>query len=191
MRDYTRGYEEQLKAFRETKIQNEEAGYSNTAKIIVATLIARGENPGHIASILDIDSAVVVDWYRNLFLNQQDLVFRIDDFTYIREKNVVKADARTKGCIVKAVLDNLLTPASAMEAVGVSSAQVIKNWVNEFSRDCEIMMTLPPGSEYKIKTAYAYSKEDAEQVQALIFHHDREENELASRLREEYIAGRV
>lgn len=190
MRNYDRGYDEQLRAFYLERVRREEAGYRDDVKIIVSGLLARGENAEHIASLLQVSVQTITGWYRDLFLNQQELAFTIDDFTYIREKNVVRADGRTKGCIVKGIVEETLTTIEAAEAVGVSSLTTIENWVKTYSRDYDIMTTIPAGVDYLIKTAYAYSKEHAEQVQTLIFAHDREENELASQLREEFIAGR-
>jgi len=190
MRDYQRGYDELLIGFREERIANEQAGYTDAVKIVVSTLVARGENTQHIAQLLNIDSNVVTGWYRDLFLNQEDMVFAINEFTYVREKNVIRADARTKGCIVKAVLENMLTEEEAMEAVGVDNRQTITQWVNTYSRDYDVMVTLPAGVDYVIKTAYAYNREDATELQELIFRHDREENELASLRRQQAIARR-
>lgn len=190
MRQYERGYDAQLASFREERIRLEEAGYRNHVKITVATLIARGENAQHIAALLEIDTNVITGWYRDLFLNQQDLIFGIDDFTYIREMNKIRADARTKGVIVKGVIEERLTIAAAMEAVGANNQQTIRNWVNAYSRDYDVMTTLPAGTDYLIRTPYALNREDASQIQELIFRNDREENELASRLRETHIANR-
>ena len=193
MRNYTRGYDDQLIGFREERARLEEAGYQDHVKVTVSALIARGENAEHIASILEIGQAVVIRWYRDLFLNQEDLVFGIDDFTYIREKNAIKADARTKGCIVKGILEQRITREEALElvAVGTIGMQTINNWVLNYSRDCDIMMTLPAGSDMVIKPAYALNRVDAEAVQQLIFQHDREENQLASRNRETVMARRI
>ena len=190
MHEYTRAYETQLISFREERTRTEEAGYREHVKVTVSSLIARGENVQHISSILEVPEATCTGWYRDLFLNQQDMVFDIESFTYIREMNKIRADARTKGCIVKSILDGRLTEVTAAEAIGGIAPQTIRNWINSYSRDCEIMMTLPAGVEYTIKTPYAYCTVDAENIQTVIFNHDREENELASRLREEHITGR-
>ncbi len=188
MRHYERAYDEQLIAFREDRADGED--YPEHVMIEISALIARGENVEHIASLLGLDEQVVLEWYRDIFLNQQDLAFSIDEFTYIREKNLIRPDARTKGCIVKAIIEEQMTPEAAAEAVGVSSSQVVTKWITDFGRDCEIMTTLPAGIDYKIRTAYAYNREHAEELQELIFRHDKEENELASQRREEYIASR-
>ena len=192
MRNYTRGYDEQLIGFKEEKIRLEEAGYQDHVKVTVSALIARGENAQHIAAILEIGQAVIMRWYRDLFLNQEDLIFGLDDFTYIREKNAIRADARTKGCIVKGIIENRITREEALELVqvGTLGMQTIENWINSYSRDCDIMITLPAGSDILIKPAYALNRADAEAVQQMIFHHDREENEFASQNRETAIAGR-
>lgn len=183
MRQYTRAYEEQLEGFRLERERLEEAGYRNDVKVIVAGMVASGENANHIAGLLGIDGDIVIGWYRDIFLNQQDLAFDVGEFTFIREMNKLRADARTKGCIVKAVLEETLTLEVAAEAVGVS-LQSIQNWINSYRRDYELMTTFPAGTDYQIKTPYAYTKEDADQLQALIFQHDREENELSSQLKE-------
>ena len=150
MREYTRGYDEQLIGFREAKILAEAAGYPNEVKVMVSALIARGENAQHIAEILTVHQSIVLGWYRDLFLNQEELAFGADDFTYRREMNVVKPDARTKGCIVKGILDGRITEQEALELVslGTTTITVIRNWVLKYTRDCDIMMTFPPGAEF-------------------------------------------
>ena len=183
MRHYIRDYDAQLASFVQERIRREEVGYRDYVKVFVSSLVARGENVAHIANSLDVSQETIIRWYHDIFLNQEDLVFGINDFTYIREKNKIKADARTKGCIVKAIVEETMDPNAAAEAVGVSGPQVVKNWVNEFRRDYDLMTTLPAGVEYKIRTSYAYKKEHAEQLQALILEHDRQENELSSRLK--------
>ncbi len=192
MRNYTRGYDEQLIGFREERARLEEAGYRNEVKVMVAAMVARGENAEHIASMLGIGAPTVLGWYRDLFLNQEDLVFGADDFTYRREMNIVKPDSRTKGCIVKGILDGLITEEEALELVniGTTSLIVIKNWVAKYTRDCDHMMTQPAGSEFLPGFAYSLNREDAELDQASIFLHDKIEAEAASARREAAIARR-
>ncbi len=185
MRQYTRAYDEQLRGYLQQKIEREEAGYRNHVKVMVASMVARGENAAHIAGILDIGEDVVVQWYRDLFLNQQELPFTIEDFSYYRDKNVLRADARTKGAIVKALVEETMSEEQALEALKVvQNVQTLRNWKLKYFRDYDIMIELPPGVEYSVKTAYAISAEAAEEIQEMIFHHDRIENEHASTLRD-------
>ncbi len=192
MRDYTRGYDEQLIGFREERTRLEEAGYRAHVKVHVSGLIARGENAEHISSLLGVHQTTVIGWYRDLFLNQQDLVFGAEDFTYRREMNVVKPDARTKGCIVKGIIDGRITEDEALElvSIGTTTKTVIRNWVLKYSRDCDIMMTHPAGSEFIPGFVYSLNREDAEIDQAQIFTNDKAEAEASSRRREAAIARR-
>ena len=186
MRDYIRGYDEQLIAFRQGRIEREEIGYADNVKITVATLLASGENAQHIAELLGIDSSVISLWYRDIILNQEDLPFGLDEFTYRREKNAVRADARTRGCVVKGVIEEVFSIQEAVEAVGntLVNETTIKNWVRTYSNDYDYMITMPAAREFQVGNTYSLTRDDAMADQALILQHDREENELASQRRE-------
>jgi transposase len=183
MRDYERAYEEQLRGFRREQLEDGRPAITNQQQLIVASLVERGENVNYIAQILDIRSVVIIRWHRNLFLNAEQAMFGSGDMTYIRDKNVVRPDARTIGNIIKAIEEEVLTEEQAADAVG-KSLQAVKKWRNEFLRDYEVMRTLPAGGMYSAKPPYSLNRDDMELDQALIWENDRAESELASRRRE-------
>ena len=186
MREYTREYTTQLQAFRAEKERTEQASYNDDVRIIVSSLIAQGENTHHIAGILGVNNSTVVRWYRDLILNEAELAFGMGDFTYIRDKNKLRADARTIGCVIKAIDEEILTIEEAMEAVGVNtSKRAVQGWINKYGRDFNVMLTMPPGTEYAIRTTYATTRADADELQALIYQHDLAENELSSQRKAE------
>ena len=185
MRTYTRAYEQLLVDFRTEKDRNEEVNYSGVAQITVATLISRGENSNHIANILAVSNDTVVSWYRTLILNEGDLAFNIENFSYFRKENKVKADARTIGCVLKAINDGIFTKEEAAEAIGLeTTTRVVNGWFDKYENDYEVMITMRAGQELVIHTAYATNRTDAEIMQATIFEHDRVENELSSQMKE-------
>lgn len=186
---YERGYERELRSFKTEKERQELAGYENHVKIRVATLIASGEDSNYIANILGLDQNVVVQWYRDLILNTEDLHFREDELSFYREMNMLRADARTIGCIVKSIIEETNTIESAMEIVGVSK-QTINKWIQTYTRDYEVMITLPPGVMYTIKPAYVYGLEAKTEEQERILSHDRIENRHAAQKRQTYLQER-
>ena len=190
MERHERGYEEEFRSFNTERLRREEAGYSDDVKVRASTLVAVGEDPNYIASLLDINGSVVVAWYRAIILNNEDLALREDELSFFREMNVLKTDARTKGCIVKAIVEERITVPVAQALVGLESDKQIRNWVQNYRMDYEVMTTLPPGSEFKPRPTYVYGLEAKNELQALIFSHDRQENTLAAQRREEYLVQR-
>jgi transposase len=185
MHDYEREYDERLRAFRREQLEEERPTITNQQQVIVAGLIARGENAAHVAQILGIDVETVVRWYRNLFLNEDQTFFGSADYSYIREKNILRADARTIGNIILAIENEDMSREQAAEAVG-SSNFTINKWMNKYLRDYEIMARLPAGVEYTIKPAYIYGKDEKDRLQNIIFDHDRAEAIDASQSRSAY-----
>ncbi len=190
MERHERGYENEFISFKTERLRREEAGYSNEVKVRASTLVAIGEDPNYIASLLDIDGAVVTNWFRTIILNTADLTLREDEYSFIREMNVIRADARTIGCMVKGVIEGIFTEENAKDLVGVSDVKIIKTWIQKFRRDYDHMLSLPPGVEYKIRPTYVLGLDSKNELQELIFSHDREENALSARRREEYLTSR-
>ena len=186
MREYERAYEEQLRGFRRSQLEDGRPAITNQQQVIVSSLIERGENAHFIADILNVEVAVVITWHRNLFLNEGQAMFGSGDMSYIREMNVVRPDSRTIGNIVKAIELEVITEEQAAELVG-KSIKAVKSWRNKFLRDYEVMTTLPAGGMYSIKPVYSLGKIDMELDQAEIFANDRSESEAASRRREAYV----
>ena len=190
MERHERGFEEEFRSFNTERLRNEEAGFNDEVKVRAAVLIAGGEDAHYIASLLEIDTAVVIGWYRTIILNNQDLTLGDEELSFYREMNVLKTDARTKGCIVKAIIEGRITTSNAQAIVGLESEKQIKNWVQKYSMDYEVMMTLPPGSEFNPRPTYVYGLAHKNELQELIFRHDRQENALAATRRAEYLEQR-
>ncbi len=183
-----RGYEEQLIAARVNRVNNEEAGYPDDVKLMVASMVLIGEDPAIIAGMLELDTAVVMAW-NHQFNQTIQFALREEEFTFIRDKNKLRPDARTKACVVKACVEEGLSFADAALILDMEESTV-KTWNLKYRRYYQSMIHMPAGSDIKIKPTYVMGLEHREELQELIYLHDREENTLAGTRRIEYLQQR-
>ncbi len=183
-----RGYEEQLIAARINRENNEEAGYPDDVKLMVSSMVLIGEDPTIIASILEIDVAVIMAW-NHQFNQTIEFALRQDEFTFIRDKNKLRPDARTKACVVKACIEEGLTNEEAALILDMQ-ASTVKTWNLKYRRYYQSMIHMPAGSDIKIKPTYVMGLDHREELQELIYSHDRQENTLAGTRRIEYLQQR-
>ena len=167
--NFQRGYELDLIAAREDKNQRELASYDDDLKLYVAMLIELGENPLYIASILEIPADTIIQWYNNLIVQNRRILLNTNDLSFIRDKNIIRADGRTIGIIVEKILNEDITHEQAAELMNHNHTKVISRWVNMYRMDYEIMQTLPPGVEYKPRQTYVMGIEARDQLQEEIF----------------------
>lgn len=183
-----RGYEDQLRAAKTNREVNEMAGYPEDVKLFASSLLEMGEDILYIARLLDIEPHTVSAWHHT-FTTQLNFVLREDEFTFIREKNVLRTDARTKGAIVKACIEDGVAELDAATLIGVTE-DTVKRWKVIYARDYERMIPLLPGCDLNRKSVYVMSLAHKEELQELIFRHDAEESVLATTRRMEYLQQR-
>ena len=111
--------------------------------------------------------------------------------SFIRDKNIIRADGRTIGIIVEKILNEDITHEQAAELMNHNHTKVISRWVNMYRMDYEIMQTLPPGVEYKPRQTYVMGIEARDQLQEEIFRHDRIEAIHAHESRMTYMRDRL
>lgn len=183
-----RGYEDQLIAARTQLLVDEAENYPEEVRLFAASLIEMGESVVHISELLNIEPAIIMAWHTT-YITHVDFAIREDEFSFFRDKNVLRADARTIGSIVKSCLENEVSPEDAAIAVGVN-IQTVNAWIVKFGRDYPQMINLLPGCEVKVKSIYVLGLEAKEELQGIIYHHDNQEAILAAERRMEYMQGR-
>jgi hypothetical protein len=186
MNEYIR---EQLVAARvELDADDDRTTYTPVTKLMVANLMGMGENPTIMAEILGVDVAVIAGWYHQ-YVRRQDFALRNDELSFYRLTNKLVADARTRGCIVKACLEDNLLSADAALLCGVTIT-AIEKWKAMYASDYDAMISMKPGREIIVKPTYVLGLEAKEELQAIIYQHDREEGALAGQRRIEYLQHR-
>jgi transposase-like protein len=187
---YNRGYEGDLRNMKIQKEISNRANYDTDVQFYVSTLIEMGENPTYIADILGIQANTILRWHRTIIDENNGLALSGEDLSFYRDKNVLRPDARTKGEIVRRVLNGFITKEEAKDLIGAQNVNTITRWVNTYYRDYDIMRSLPPGSEYQPKPVYVFGLEEKNTLQAEIFQHDEIEGIHAARSRSEYMENR-
>lgn len=183
-----RGYEEQLQAARTLLESNEGETYPEETRLFVASLLEMGEDPLYISGILNVQPQTVQRWHED-FMTREEFPMRPDEVSFIRDKNILRADARTIGNVVKRCLEEGFTTQEAAEFLGVSE-QTIKLWLVRFARDYNQMTNLLPGCEVRVKNAYVLGIQAKDELQQLIYRNDEIEGNLAAQRRMEYLEQR-
>ena len=164
------------------------ATYKPEIKLMVANLMQLGEDAKEIAKILDVDVTLVASWHHQ-YARRQNFALRNDELSFYRHTNKLVADARTRACLVKACIEDDMTTEEAALLAGVT-VYAIEKWKIMYASDYDAMITLKPGREIIVKPTYVLGLEAKEELQTLIYHHDREEGKLAATRRIEFLQNR-
>ena len=163
-------------------------GYRAETKLMIANLMQLGENIQEMAELLGIDTSIIAAWHHQ-YVRRTNFALRNDELSFYRMTNKLIADARTRGCIVKACLEENMATTEAALLVGVAEP-IIERWIAMYATDYDAMITLLPGRELIVKSTYVLGLAAKEELQTLILQHDTEEGRLAAQRRMEYQTNR-
>ncbi len=123
-------------------------------------------NTNTLSKLSETNTQTLNKWKRKMITIELDIGLEPELLSYLRAGRHMVPDARTQGFIVKAMIEDKVSPSDIAKGTTVSE-NIIGRWKKRFKNAYKAMMLLPPGMAVTVKSEIVFSTEDAYEVNEL------------------------